>query len=243
MRTKLSTCPPPVWGEMAKWVGGRVGTCRRGWDKSLGPTVEGRIWERPPPRKQLNLPQHARPMRKKKKKAKTGFRKKSSNWFLQYFFFYSCVFFPPPSLFETLKLESSAAAALLFFSLADLYTLWNPAWKIQKKRKILLMIIATMRIYCMWGGNFIQSYLLWSFLSFSLFLQMPFCFSFSLSSFWVSFLFHLPLKFLQRSGRCCISTKNKTFPFACLSVYFESDACHWYSSICTSLYVKQTFCN
>lgn len=58
------------------------------------------------------------------------------------------------------------------------------------------------------------------------FLQMPFCFSFSLSSFWVSFLFHLPLKFLQRSGRCCISTKNTTFPFACLSVYFESDACH-----------------
>lgn len=50
--------------------------------------------------------------------------------------------------------------------------------------------------------------------------------SLSLSSFWDLFLFPLPLKFLQKSGRCCISTENETFPFACLSVYFESDACH-----------------
>lgn len=117
MRTKLSTCPPPVWGEVAE----RVGRRRREWDKPLGPTVEGRTGERPPPRKHSNLPQHARPTRKEKKKiiSEDGFQekknKKNINWFLQYFFFYSCVFFPPPSLFETLKLESSVAAALLFF--------------------------------------------------------------------------------------------------------------------------------
>lgn len=49
-------------------MGGGVGRRRREWDKSLGPTVEGRISERPPPRKQLNLPQRPRPTRKKKKK-------------------------------------------------------------------------------------------------------------------------------------------------------------------------------
>lgn len=75
------------------------------------------------------------------------------------------------------------------------------------------------------GGNFLQSYLFGLFLSFSLFCKCL-SVSLSLSSLWDLFLFPFPSRFLQKSGRCCISTKNKTFPFACLSVYFESDACH-----------------
>lgn len=153
MRTKLSTCPPPVWGEVAE----RVGRRRREWDKPLGPTVEGRTGERPPPRKHLNLPQHARPTRKEKKiinkRRRVSGKKKQKKTLTDFCSISSSI---PASSSRLLPFSKHWSLNLLwqqhfcFFSLADLYTLWNTAWKIQKKRKIL-MIIATTRIYCMWG--------------------------------------------------------------------------------------------
>lgn len=198
MRTKLSRCPPPCmrWGGRS-WVGA-VGRRRRKWDKSSSPTVEGMIGERPPPgKKHLNLPQQRETYEGEKKKKKEneedGFqeKKKKTNWFFAVFLLLFLrllsVSFPLRNTEAWIFCGSSTTAQQhnCFFSLADLYTLWNPAWKIQKKRKILLMIIATMRIYCMLGGggetlfSHICCGLFWVSL-FLFFLQMPFCFSFSL---------------------------------------------------------------
>lgn len=153
--------PPPVWGEEAKWVG-ELGSTARGWrvpwSKSRGRDgcdgdIYRRPWRTPSSQKQLDQPQPATyEGRKTKKKCGDGFqkqkKKQTSNCFLQYFFFYSCFFFLLLFyFFKTLKLESSVAPhTASFFRLAELYTLWNPAWMIQK-----IIIIATMRIYCMWG--------------------------------------------------------------------------------------------
>lgn len=165
--------------------------------------------EHPPPRNILtNL--NLWPMREEKQKSGDGFQKqktnKTSNCFLQYFFFYSCFFFLLLFyFFKTLKLESSVAPhTASFFRLAELYTLWNPAWMIQK-----IIIIATMRIYCMRG----ELYLVISVVVFrvSLFLvKMPFCFSFSLSSVWHSSLctfIYTKIKWqkaIERLDSCCI---------------------------------------
>lgn len=65
-----------------------------------------------------------------------GFRNRETNCFLQYFFYsWSCFFFLLLFyFFKTLKLESSVAPphSFVFCRLAELYTLWNPAWMIQK---------------------------------------------------------------------------------------------------------------
>lgn len=133
---------------------GAFGRRRREWDSSLGPTVEGRIWEHPPPRKHLNLPQHVRPKgttTTTKKRRQVSGKKKKTN--LTDFCSISSSI--PASSSHLLPVWKHWSLNLLwqqhfcFFSLADLYTLWNLAWKIQKKK--ILMILATMRIYCMWG--------------------------------------------------------------------------------------------
>ena len=172
--------PPPVWGEMAKWVG-ELGIVARGWqvhqwksrgqDGSAGDvhpiSLENTVL---PENKQFNQPQHKTCERRKTKKSGAGFQKQkktkqTNNCFLQYFFFYSCFFFLLLLFFKTLKLESSVAPhTASFFRLAELYTLWSPAWMIQKKNynnsnnENLLYA----------GGNFTLSFLLWSlgFLSF-----------------------------------------------------------------------------
>lgn len=150
-----------------------------GVDKSFDQNLEDRMgvlgmftpvrWRTPSSNKQTIQPTSTYDLwRKKKKKVEVGFRnkkkKQTNNCFLQYFF-YSCFFFLLLFyFFKTLKLESSVAPhTASFFRLAELYTLWNPAWMIQK-----IIIIATMRIYCMRGENFTWSFLLWSlgFLSF-----------------------------------------------------------------------------
>lgn len=227
---------------MAKWVGELGGIHGSG----TNPWVQ--LWRAR--FENVHLPENiwtslnTRDLREKKKKNEDGFQEKKNNWFLQYFFFYSCVFFPPPSLFETLKLESSVAAALLFFQSCRLVHPVESCMKDTKEKKNIINDNSNNENLLYVGGGGLYSVIsVVVFFEFLSFLQMPFCFSFSLLFLGFFFFFHLPLKFLQKSDRCCISTKDKMFPFACLSVYFESDACHWYSSICTYLYVKQTFCN
>lgn len=149
--------PPPVWGEMAKWVG-ELGSVARGWqtlwskcrvkDGCVGDVYSPVPWGHPSNQETNSLTNlNLRPMgRKKKWRWVSGTKnKQTSNCILQYFFFYSRVFFLFPSFFffKTLKLESSVAPhAASFLRLAKFYTLWNPAWMTQK------IIIATMRIYC-----------------------------------------------------------------------------------------------
>lgn len=154
-------------------VGGRVGECcawvdkPRGQDGCIG-DVPGK---HPPPRnKQFNQLQ---PMREGKQKTRRLVSEtetnKSNNCFLQYFFFYSCscffFFFLLFYFFKTLKLESSVAPhTASFFRLAELYTLWNPAWMIQKNNSNTSNNENLLYV----GGNFPWSFLLWSigFLSF-----------------------------------------------------------------------------
>ena len=152
--------------------------------------------EHPPPWNNLtNLNQW--PKREEKQKCGDGFQKRknkpTSNCFLQYFFYScSCFFFFLLLFyfFKTSKLESSVAPhTASFFRLAELYTLWNPAWMIQKKN-----INSNNENLLYVGGSFPQSFLLWSvgFLFLFLWFKKKKCLSVSLSLS-LSHLFDIPL--------------------------------------------------
>lgn len=203
----MSTCPPPVWGEMAKWVG-ELRSADRGGGGWVGQIhwVQVKGFENPVLENNwATLNRRDQRERKKKKRRRVSGKKKKR--FLQYLFFYSCVFFLPPSLYETLKPESSVAAALLFFQSCRLVHPVESCMKDTKEKKSTNDNSNNENLLYV-GGNFQQSFLLWSFfLSFSL-LANAFLFLFLSPLYGIYFYFLYPKTRWQSSGRYYISTKD-----------------------------------
>lgn len=187
------TSLPPVWGEKAKWMGelGRVACSwlmsqlvrilRTGWvcRGRSSPFLQNALLP-----ETIYLTFYDLWEKKNKDVERDGFqkqKKQSTNCFQQWFFYScSCFFFFLLLFyfFKILKLESSVAPhTASFFRLTELYTLWNPAWMIQK----IIIIIATMRSKVCWGK--FTSVLSVVVHRDSLFwIKTPFCFSLTLSS-------------------------------------------------------------
>lgn len=159
--------PPPVWGEMAKWVG-ELGIVARGWQvrqwKSKGQDrCAGDVHPISPENtvllenKQFNQPQHKTCERSKTKKSGAGFQKQKKKTSKPITVFCSISSSIPASSSSSSSSSTSSKhwslnlllhpTQLRFLDLRSC----TPCGVLHEWYKKKMIIIATMRIYCMRG--------------------------------------------------------------------------------------------